>query len=93
MALNMKSRIAISALYALIAAGACASHANVFQKLKASWSCKTSDARAVQVSKRTGSGSPAPVSDFRDVTKLLGSRARHLQHCVLNLIDSHHQGE
>jgi hypothetical protein len=80
----MKSRIAISALFTLIAAWTVASHANDFQKLKGFWACKVSSAAQVW-DRATCSGSAATVKTS------LSSRAQHLQRAVLNLID--HQGE
>jgi hypothetical protein len=105
----MNSRIAISALFILIAGMVIASQGTgLLEKLKvlqASCTNKISEVRTLPISdnpRKTGNplraGTISPdaqsiVFNFPNTTHALGWHARHLQRFVLTLINSYRQGE
>lgn len=74
--------------------------------LQTSWADKISETRSLLVLYHSCTAGNQPraagtlsadaktaTSNFTDATHFLGSHARHLQHFLLNLIDSYDQGE
>jgi hypothetical protein len=106
----MNSRVALSALFILIAAMVLASQGTgllkKFENLQTSWADKISETRSLVVFYHSCTAGSQPhvartlspdaktiTFNFPDATQCLGSHMRHLQHFVVNLFDSDHQGE
>lgn len=105
----MNSRLALSALFILIAAMVLASQGTglleKFKVLRTSCATKVSESRWHPVLDHSYTGTQPYAAggisldaktitfNFPDATHCLGSQARHLQRFVLNLIDSDHEGE
>jgi hypothetical protein len=99
----MNLRFALSVLLIVIGAMVVASQRNglleTSKAFEASWTTKISEAHSLlvlyhsctegnQPAARTAAPEPESLSfDFADATHCLSSRARHLQHVVLSLID------